>query len=128
MRLSEGKVVPAIAVSEMGAARKFYEGKLGLANGEDKPDGGVRYPCAGGTELHVYPSPGNAGKSPATLVGFDVDDLGSAADELIANGVVFEHYDTDAFKTDERGIAQLGDVKTAWFKDPDGNILSLLEE
>jgi len=46
-------------------------------------------------------------------------------DELTANGVTFEHYDTDRLKTNEKGIAELGDERVAWFKDPDGNILSI---
>jgi catechol 2,3-dioxygenase-like lactoylglutathione lyase family enzyme len=127
MRLSDNEVIPTIAVSDMGRAREFYEGRLGLSSGEEKPDGGVRYPC-GGTSIHVYPSPNNAGKSPATLAAFQVDDIESAVDELAANGVTFEQYDMDPIKTDEKGIAQLGDSAGAWFKDPDGNIFALDQE
>jgi len=112
----------------MGKAREFYEGALGLSNGQGRPDGGSRYPCGGGSSLHVYPSPDNAGKSTATLAGFEVDDIERTVDELAANGVTFEQYDIDPIKTDEKGIAQLGDAKSAWFKDPDGNILSVDEE
>jgi catechol 2,3-dioxygenase-like lactoylglutathione lyase family enzyme len=128
MELSDCQVIPTIAVSDMSKAREFYEGVLGLSNGEDKPDGGVRYPCGQGSEIHVYPSPGNAGKSTATLAGFEVSDIEAAVDELIAKGLTFEQYDMDPIKTDERGIAQLGDSKGAWFKDPDGNILSVDQE
>jgi catechol 2,3-dioxygenase-like lactoylglutathione lyase family enzyme len=128
MGLSENRVLPTIAVSDMGRARDFYEGKLGLSNGVERPDGGFRYPCGEGSSIHVYPSPGNAGRSPATLVGFVVDEIESAVDELAANGVAFEQYDLETIKTDEKGIARLGDAKGAWFKDPDGNILSLNQE
>jgi len=128
MGLSNSQVVPAIAVSDMGRAREFYEGKLGLANGAERPDGGIRYPCGGGTSIHVYPSPDNAGKSTATLAGFEVDDVERTVDELAANGVSFEQYDAGPIRTDEKGIAQIGDVKSAWLKDPDGNILSVIEE
>jgi catechol 2,3-dioxygenase-like lactoylglutathione lyase family enzyme len=128
MSLSGSEVIAVIAVSDMGAAREFYEGKLGLTGGFERPDGGMRYPCGGGTALHVYPSPDNAGKSPATLAGFEVDDIESAVDELASRGVGFEQYDIGPIKTDEKGIAQLGDAAGAWFKDPDGNILSLNRE
>lgn len=117
-----------IAVTDMARAREFYEGGLGLSNGEEKSDGGIRYRCGAGSELHVYPSPGNAGKSGATLVGFDVDDVERTVDELAAKGVTFEQYDTGMIKTDEKGIARIGDVISAWVKDPDGNVISIDEE
>jgi catechol 2,3-dioxygenase-like lactoylglutathione lyase family enzyme len=128
MGLSDSQVLPAIAVSDMDRAREFYEGVVGLSNGEGRPDGGIRYPCGGGTSIHVYPSPDNAGKSPATLAGFEVDDIEATVDELTANGASFEQYDIDPIRTDEKGIARLGEVKSAWMKDPDGNIISLIQE
>jgi catechol 2,3-dioxygenase-like lactoylglutathione lyase family enzyme len=128
MSLSDNQVIPTIAVSDMGQAREFYEGTLGLSNGEEKPDGDIRYPCCEGSSIHVYPSPDNAGKSPATLAGFEVDDIERTVDELAANGATFEQYDIGPIKTDEKGIARLGHTSSAWLKDPDGNILSVNEE
>jgi catechol 2,3-dioxygenase-like lactoylglutathione lyase family enzyme len=128
MALSDSRVMPAIAVSDMARAREFYEGKLGLTGGSERPDGGVRYPCGDNSSIHVYPSPANAGKSTATLAGFEVDDVEAAVDELTARGVAFEQYDLDPIVTDEKGIARLGDARAAWFKDPDGNILSVNHE
>ncbi len=127
MGLSESRVVSAIAVSEMERAREFYEGKLGLSPGEERADGGVRYPCGGGTAIHVYPSPDNAGGSTATLAGFEVDDVEATVEALTAAGVEFERYDAGPIQTDEKGIARLGESATAWLKDPDGNILGLVE-
>lgn len=127
MGLSDSRVVPAIAVSDMNRARAFYEGKLGLAVGEERSDGGVRYPCGEGSSIHVYPSPGNAGRSPATLAGFAVADIESAVDELAAAGVAFEQYDTGPIETDEKGIARLAGTSSAWFKDPDGNVLAVIQ-
>ena len=69
MGLNDSPVGAVIAVSDMDRAKSFYEGKLGLSGGEVQPDGGVRYSCGGDTQIHVYPSPENAGKSTATLVG-----------------------------------------------------------
>ena len=122
MGLSDSRVSAVIAVTDMARAKDFYENKLGLVGGQDQPDGGVRYPC-GGTELHVYPSQ-YAGGSGATIAGWTVDDIDAAVDELTAKGVTFEQYD-DPLNTDEKGIARMGDFTGAWFKDPDGNILSI---
>jgi catechol 2,3-dioxygenase-like lactoylglutathione lyase family enzyme len=124
MGLSDSRVAPAIAVSDMDTARRFYEGKLGLSGGRDQDDGGHTYPCGGGTEIHVYPSPGNAGTSGATLAAWMVDDVEGTVDELTANGVTFEQYG-EPFNTDDKGIARLGSSAIAWFRDPDGNILAV---
>jgi catechol 2,3-dioxygenase-like lactoylglutathione lyase family enzyme len=124
--MSLGRVVPTIAVSDMSRARDFYEGKLGLSGGEDQPDGGHEYPCAGGTAIHVYPSPENAGKSTATLAGFETDDIESTVDELTSKGITFEQYG-EPFNTNEKGIVEMGGLRGAWFKDPDGNILAVAE-
>jgi catechol 2,3-dioxygenase-like lactoylglutathione lyase family enzyme len=110
----------------MAQATDFYEGKLGLSGGVDQPDGGREYPCAGGTALHVYPSPGNAGVSGATLAAFEADDIDQTVDELTGRGVTFEQYG-EPFNTNEKGIAQMGDQRGGWFKDPDGNILAVFE-
>lgn len=80
------------------------------------------------TTLHVYPFPGDAGKSHATVAGWYVNDLEEVVDDLTANGVGFEHYDQPQIATDEKGIAVLGSSKFAWFKDPDGNTLGLLQD
>jgi catechol 2,3-dioxygenase-like lactoylglutathione lyase family enzyme len=124
MSLSDSPVAAAIGVSDMETAKGFYEGKLGLSGGEDQPDGGCTYSCGGGTQIHVYPSPDNAGKSGATLAWWDVADLEGTVDQLSASGVTFEKYG-EPFNTDERGIARLGELSAAWFKDPDGNILAI---
>ena len=125
-RLSRSTVIASIAVSDMARAREFYEGKLALGNGREQPDGGTTYPCGGGTSIHVFPSPDNAGKSGATLARWDTDDVEAAVDELASNGVAFEHYG-DPIRTNEKGIAD-GVVKgIAWFRDPDGNMLAVAE-
>jgi catechol 2,3-dioxygenase-like lactoylglutathione lyase family enzyme len=127
MSLSDYKVGAVIAVSDMEAAKEFYEGKLGLSGGTDEGDGGRTYPCGGGTELHIYPSPDNAGKSAATIAGWTVDDLEKVVDELTSNGVRFEQYD-EPLKTDEKGIARIDGGGAAWTRDPDGNTLGLIQE
>jgi catechol 2,3-dioxygenase-like lactoylglutathione lyase family enzyme len=123
MGLSAARAMPVIAVSDLAKAREFYEEVLGLSGGEDEPDGGRTYPCADGTRMHIYPSPQNAGKSPATIATLEIDDIGKTVDELTASGVTFEQYDFPTLKTDD--LATMGPEQAAWFKDPDGNILAV---
>ncbi|HEY5858991.1 MAG TPA: VOC family protein [Actinomycetota bacterium] len=114
------------AVSDMPRARQFYEGVLGLVPGTDTGDN-VGYPCGGDTQINVYLSP-NAGTAAFTIAGFDVDDVEAVVDQLTAQGVTFERYDEPPIVTDAKGIAHFeGDAKVAYFKDPDGNILSLAQ-
>jgi catechol 2,3-dioxygenase-like lactoylglutathione lyase family enzyme len=124
MSLSDSRVEPTIAVSDMERAKEFYEGKLGLSGGDDQSDGGHTYPCGDGTRIHIYPSPENAGKSGATLAGWLVDDVEATVDDLTAKGVTFEQYG-EPFNTDAKGIARFGDIEAAWCKDPDGNTLAI---
>ncbi len=119
------RAVPAIAVSDIERAKKFYGETLGLKTKDERADG-IRYEAGGGTVLLVYPSQ-FAGTAKSTYMGFDVDDLEKAAGELRERGVVFEEYDMPGLKT-VNGIAEIEGVKGAWFKDPDGNILSIGQE
>ena len=125
MGLSEYKVIAGLAVSDMDMARAFYEGELGLRVGIDSGDN-VAYRCGEGTVLHVYLSPGHAGNSTATLASWYVYDVEAVVEELTERGVVFERYDEGTILTDEKGIATFeGGAKVAYFRDPDGNTLSI---
>jgi catechol 2,3-dioxygenase-like lactoylglutathione lyase family enzyme len=129
MSLSEYKVVAGLAASDMDRATKFYEGKLGLSPATDhEPADNRAYRCGEGTVMHVYSSPEHAGKSTATLASWYVDDIESVVDELTSKGVVFERYDEGPIVTDGKGIATIdGGAKVAYFKDPDGNTLSIAQ-
>jgi catechol 2,3-dioxygenase-like lactoylglutathione lyase family enzyme len=127
MGLSDSRVGAVVAVSDLDAARRFYEDTLGLRP-EDPSEQGVRYPCADGTALFVYPSPDNAGKSPATVAGWAVADFEATLDELEGQGVAFEQYDQPGIKTDERGVFDTGSFRVVWVKDPDGNTLAINED
>jgi catechol 2,3-dioxygenase-like lactoylglutathione lyase family enzyme len=127
MGLSDSRVEAAIAVSDLDAARRFYEDQLGLVPAEEEDDQGVRYVCGAGTGMFVYLSTENAGKSPATLAGWYVDDLDQTMDELESRGVVFEHYDQPPIVTDERGVFDSGRFRAIWVTDPDGNTLAITE-
>jgi catechol 2,3-dioxygenase-like lactoylglutathione lyase family enzyme len=122
MDLSDAELTASIAVSDMGRARQFYEGRLGLTGVRDQSDGSRIYASGGGAGLHVYPSPASAGRTAGTLATWYVDNVEAVVDELTARGVRFERYDDPPIKTDEKGIAG-GSV--AWFKDPDGNTLAI---
>jgi len=126
MGLSDHRVEVVIAVSDLERAKGFYGGQLGLADGEEEEQG-VRYPCADGTRVFVYLSPDNAGKSPATVAGFFVDDLDETIDQLASRGVVFEQYDQPGIRTDERGVFHDGHFRAVWVKDPDGNTMAISE-
>jgi hypothetical protein len=79
--------------------------------------------------LHVYLSPEHAGKSMATLASWYVDDVEEVVDELTSKDVAFEHYDVGPIITDEKGIAMFeGGAKVAYFRDPDGNTLSIAKK
>ena len=119
------RATPTIAVSAIERAKKFYGETLGLKARDERIDG-IRYETGGGTWLLVYPSQ-FAGTAQSTYMGFDVDDLDEAVAELRGRGVVFEEYDMPGLKTVD-GIAEIEGFKGAWFKDPDGNILSIGQE
>jgi catechol 2,3-dioxygenase-like lactoylglutathione lyase family enzyme len=131
MSLSNYKLRTSVAVSDMVNAKEFYEDKLGLSVVQTGADGGNVYESAGEEALEVYPSPDTAGGSMATLATWHVNDVERIADELIANGVVFEQYEGKLesgfdYSTNEKGISpRAGGGKVAWFKDPDGNIFSI---
>ena len=122
--LDRASAQATIAVSDLDRAKKFYGETLGLPLKDERADG-VTYK-AGNTWFLVYPSQ-FAGTSQSTCMAFEVDgDLETAVKELRDGGVTFEDYDLPGLKT-KNGIAEIGGVKGAWFKDPDGNILAVGE-
>jgi catechol 2,3-dioxygenase-like lactoylglutathione lyase family enzyme len=125
MGLSDFRVDPAVAVTDLAAARRFYEDRLGLRDPEPEEDG-VRYPCAGGSRLFVYESSSTAGKAEHTVAAWFVDDLDALMTELEGRGVSFEQYD-EGTPTDERGVFTGKLFQAAWVCDPDGNTFAFTE-
>lgn len=121
--LNDNPVYATIATGDLARARAFYEGTLGLTAEMEDPTGGVIY-ASGGTRILLYPSE-FAGASQVTVATWFVDDVEAIVTELTGKGITFEQYDLPGLKTDERGIAETGPFKGAWFKDPDGNILNV---
>ena len=113
------------AVDDIAAAKEFYGGTLGLDVSEADM-GLLMLHLAGGTEVIIYPKPNHTPAS-FTILNFPVDDIEEAVDELTRRGVRFERY--EQFEQDEKGIARgNGGPQIAWFTDPAGNVLSVLEE
>ncbi len=122
--LADKDAVAMIAVKDLAAAGRFYEGVLGLEK-LDSPEQEVLVFRSGATRLNVYRSE-FAGTNRATAVTWDVgNELEAIAAQLKAKGVEFEHYDMPDLKR-EGDIHSGGGMKVAWFKDVDGNILSLV--
>ncbi len=122
--LANRNAMPTIAVRDLAAARKFYEGTLGLTPLESGQEGVLNYQ-SGTTTVVVYVSR-FAGSNQATSCTWSVgDEFDAILKALKAKGVAFEHYDMPGMVL--QGDAHVaGDYKGAWFKDPDGNILHIL--
>jgi catechol 2,3-dioxygenase-like lactoylglutathione lyase family enzyme len=117
------KAFSGFAVDDMEKAREFYEGTLGLKTSEQY--GLMTLHLAGERPTLVYPKPDH---TPATytILNFPVDDIDEAVDQLEGRGVTFEKY--DGAGQDEKGIMRERGPYIAWFRDPAGNILSVLQE
>ena len=113
------------SVDNMETAKKFYGELLGIEVSEDEM-GILELHVSGGNDIIIYPKP-NHQPATFTILNFPVSNIDIAVDELAALGIVFEHYDLPGLKTDEKGICR-GKPNIAWFKDPAGNILSVLEQ
>ena len=122
--LGKADATPMIAVKDLDRARKFYEDKLGLKEVDDFGEGFMLK--TGDTKCSVYKSE-FAGTNKATALNFDVDDIDDEVRTLKEKGIAFEHYEMEGL-TAKGDIYEGEGMKTAWFKDPDGNILSLIEE
>lgn len=128
MPLSDFTLRASIAVTDIARAVEFYEGKLGLQSMQSGPsaaipDGSRVYASGGGPALNVFQSE-TAGKSPATMATWYVDDIDQIIDELSAAGVQTVTY--DEFEHDAKGISpRAGGGRIAWIQDPDGNTFAI---
>jgi predicted enzyme related to lactoylglutathione lyase len=113
-----------LPAADLGRAKKFYAERLGLSPSTESP-GGLFYVTGGGTRFTIYPTP-NPTRGGHTQMGFSVNDIEGTVAELQAAGVVFEEYDFPGLKT-ERGVAQTGEARAAWFKDSEGNLIGLVQ-
>jgi catechol 2,3-dioxygenase-like lactoylglutathione lyase family enzyme len=117
------KAYSGIAVSDLQQAREFYGETLGIRTSEEY--GLMWLHLAGGRDTLVYEQP-DATPASYTILNFEVDDIDQAVDALASRGVRFERYDNT--KQDDRGVFREEGPYIAWFKDPSGNVLSVLQE
>jgi catechol 2,3-dioxygenase-like lactoylglutathione lyase family enzyme len=122
--LAKSKAFSGFAVDDLDRAREFYEGTLGLDVAEDDM-GVLTLKLAGDRPTLIYPKPDFTAAT-YTILNFPVENIEDAVDELVSRGVRFERY--DGFEQDAKGIARdPNGPPIAWFKDPAGNILAVLE-
>jgi catechol 2,3-dioxygenase-like lactoylglutathione lyase family enzyme len=123
--LRDSKAFSGFAVGDIEKAKEFYGRTLGLKVSES--NGLLTLHVAGGNNVLIYPKPNH---TPAgfTVLNFPVNDFDQAVDELTRRGVRFEIYDLPDIKTDKNGVMRGNGPTIAWFKDPAGNILSVLEQ
>jgi predicted enzyme related to lactoylglutathione lyase len=123
--IKDTKAFSSFSVNDLEKAKGFYQNVLGLEVSET--NGLLEIHVAGSNPIMIYPKPNHV-PATFTILNFPVDDVEKAVDDLTQKGVPFEHYDMEQLKTDEKGIARgNGGPTIAWFTDPAGNILSVLE-
>lgn len=130
--LSNAPVYAVLPCVDMEGAKRFYGEVLGLKEVEvpgasgAEAEAGTLFECGAGTNLFVYQRE-TPTKADHTAAGWIVEDLEAAVDALASKGVKMEVYDMPGVDFDEKGIASMGNTRGVWFKDPEGNILSLTE-
>jgi catechol 2,3-dioxygenase-like lactoylglutathione lyase family enzyme len=122
--LAQSKAFSGFAVDDVEKAREFYGETLGLDVEPIDEPGLLTIHLAGDRDTLIYPKP-DFEPATYTILNFPVEDVGAAVDELSSRGVSFERY--DAMEQDEKGVARGPGPDIAWFKDPAGNILSVLK-
>lgn len=127
--LKDNNAFSGFSVDDLAKAKDFYGNVLGVEI-EDQPDMGLTLKL-NGTQVFVYPKPDHQPAS-FTVLNFIVEDIDTAVDGLVAVGVTFERYERMPMDQDEKGIARTdepasGPTGIAWFKDPAGNVLSLIQ-
>ena len=121
------KAFSGFSVNDIPKAKVFYGDILGVPVNEIKEMGILELKISDNEKVIVYPKPNHV-PATFTILNFSVTDVDKAVDELTAKGVRFEHYNEGGLVTDERGVSRGNGPIIAWFKDPAGNILSVLED
>src|SRR5687768_1611450 len=123
--LENAKAFTTFSVKDLQETKEFYSQTLGLKVVEQ--DEGLELRLAGDARVFIYPKPDHV-PATFTVLNFAVDDVEKTVSELKSRGIRFEHYNQKDLKTDEKGIFRGPGPTIAWFKDPAGNILSVLTE
>jgi catechol 2,3-dioxygenase-like lactoylglutathione lyase family enzyme len=126
--LKDSKAFSGFSVDDTAKAKAFYADVLGLDVSEvPEMQGLLNLNITGSTPILIYTKP-NHTPATFTILNFPVGDVEKTVDELSSRGVKFEIYDQENFKTNEKGVFLSGGPKIAWFKDPAGNFLSVIEK
>ncbi len=124
--LQNSKAFSSFSVDDVKKAKEFYQEVLGLEV-KDSPMGVIELVVSGSSNIVLYPKPNHV-PATFTVLNFPVENIEQAVDDLKAKGVKFEIYNHESIKTDQKGISRgNGGPNIAWFRDPSGNILSVLE-
>jgi catechol 2,3-dioxygenase-like lactoylglutathione lyase family enzyme len=124
--LTNSSAFSGFSVDDLQAARTFYEDVLGLST-QDNEMGTIAVRLGGGGQILVYPSPNHQPAS-YTVLNFPVEDIEAAVAGLTERGVVFEKYEGTPMATDADGIFRGEGPLIAWFKDPAGNVMSVIDQ
>ena len=120
--LTNAPIHPTLPAVDLDRARKFYEGTLGLKVAQTDPSPGIVFEAGEGTSVYVYRR--GATKADHTTAAFHVDDVAAAVKELKAKGVTFEEVAIPGTSAVD-SVVTMGDLKAAWFKDTEGNIIGI---
>jgi predicted enzyme related to lactoylglutathione lyase len=123
--LQDSKAFSGFSVDDLDAAKRFYGKTLGLKV-KDGPMGTMDLVVGGGTSIVVYPKKNHV-PATFTILNFPVRDIEAAVDALTKEGIRMERYDMGPMKPDDKGIYRQEGPPIAWFKDPAGNVLSVME-
>ncbi len=123
--LKNSKAFSSFSVDDLEKAKEFYSQTLGLEVTEEEM-GVLTLHLSNGVEVMLYPKP-NHEPATFTILNFIVSNIEEIVDELTQKGVEFEQYDNEYMQTDEKGISTQDGRSMAWFKDPAGNIIGLLQ-
>ena len=123
--LETSQAFSGIAVKDLDASRQFFAGVLGLRVDENDM-GMLVLRLAGGRSVLLYPKPDHV-PATYTVLNFPVDDVAGTVAALTGRGVAFEHYEGTPAQTDDDGVVRAGGPLIAWFTDPSGNVMSVIE-
>jgi catechol 2,3-dioxygenase-like lactoylglutathione lyase family enzyme len=124
--LTDNRASAVLVSTDLERSQRFYEDKVGLRLSPETIKNHLIFDCGGGSSLLVYGRP-SGNKADHTQVRFWSSDIDKDVADLDANGVVFEEYDTEMFKTVDHIVTSVGIGRSAWFKDPDGNTIAVFQ-
>ena len=124
--VGDNRISAVLVSTDLDRSRQFYEEKVGLRLSSETITNHLVFECGNGSTLLIY-GRANANKADHTQVRFWTTDIANDVAQLVDNGVEFDEYDTETFKTVNHIVTSAGIGRSAWFKDPDGNTIALFQ-